>query len=273
MAYKCGNLTDSPSRFGFFRRRRLEKQVNYNNTKHPIFLYAYRAFIDALAQQDKATLKKMCEGTLYQRLMANSEALSKYHSEYYLVAKDIQLKMKLLDTRIITGPVYIERSKNLQKEYYDVTENSADKVTYKKKQKTILGKELGIDFEQLLKERRPQGLNTGFKSDATEEDDEVSIIQLDLQFTGNLRLGIRHKDEPSLTIGAPADFHKDYEHHTLRFERYFKLPLDLRVLRDKLQKEALGDAKKLASLRDEETLNPWQVTDLDFCLDGNPFSK
>ena len=98
--------------------------------------------------------------------MANSEALSKYRGEYYLVAKDIQLKMKLLDTRVITGAVFIDRSKNLQKEYYEVvTENSADKVTYKKKQKTILGKELGIDFEQLLKERRPQGLNTGFKSD------------------------------------------------------------------------------------------------------------
>lgn len=155
LAYKCGNLTDSPSRFGFFRRRRLEKQVNYNGTKHPIFLYAYRAFIDAMAQGDKATLKKMCEATLYQRLQANSEALTKYRGEYFLVAKDIQLKMKLLDTRVITGAVFIERSKNLQKDYYEVTENSADKVTYKKKHKSILGKELEIDFEQLLKDRRP----------------------------------------------------------------------------------------------------------------------
>jgi len=61
LVYKCGNLTDTPSRFGFFRRRRLEKQVNYNNAKHPIFLYAYRAFIDAMALKDKTTLKKMCE--------------------------------------------------------------------------------------------------------------------------------------------------------------------------------------------------------------------
>jgi len=45
-----------PSRFGFFRRWRLEKQLNYNNLKHPIFLFAYRAFIDALATQDKVTL-------------------------------------------------------------------------------------------------------------------------------------------------------------------------------------------------------------------------
>ena len=47
LVYKCGNLTDTPSRFGFFRRWRLEKQINYNNAKHPLFLYAYRAFIDA----------------------------------------------------------------------------------------------------------------------------------------------------------------------------------------------------------------------------------
>jgi hypothetical protein len=37
-----------PSRFGWFRRWRLEKQLNYNKTEKPIFLYAYRAFIDAL---------------------------------------------------------------------------------------------------------------------------------------------------------------------------------------------------------------------------------
>ena len=31
----------------------------------------------------------------------------------------------------------------------------------------------------------------------------------------------------------------------MRFERYFKLPVDLRVLRDKMQKEAMNDPKKL----------------------------
>jgi hypothetical protein len=94
-----------------------------------------------------------------------------------------------------------------------------------------------------------------------------------MQFTGNLRLGIHHIDDKSLTIGAPSDFNKDFESHVLRFERYFKLPLELRVLRDKMQKEALGDAKKLAALRDEEVLNPWLITDLDYSLDGNPFVK
>jgi hypothetical protein len=57
-----------PSRFGFFTRWRLEKKLNYNNTKHPIFLYAYRAFIDALGKNDKETLQKMCEKQLYRRL-------------------------------------------------------------------------------------------------------------------------------------------------------------------------------------------------------------
>jgi hypothetical protein len=101
----------------------------------------------------------------------------------------------------------------------------------------------------------------------------VSIIQLDIQFSSNLRLGIRHKDDHSLTIGAPADFNKEYEHHVLRFERYFKLPMDLRVLRDKMQKEAMNDPKKLKQLRDEEVLNPWIITDLDYALDGNPYAK
>jgi hypothetical protein len=47
----------------------------------------------------------------------------------------------------------------------------------------------------------------------------------------------------------------------------------LRVIRDKLKKEAMNDPKKLKELRDEELLNPWIITDLDFALDGNPFAK
>jgi len=45
--------------------------LNYNNTKHPIFLYAYRAFIDALYKNDKEILKKMCEKTLYRAIEKN----------------------------------------------------------------------------------------------------------------------------------------------------------------------------------------------------------
>jgi hypothetical protein len=72
-----------PSRFNFFRRWRLEKQLNYNNIKHPIFLYAYRAFIDALAISDKATLQKMCEKTLFRRLDSNTQDLTRLNGAYF----------------------------------------------------------------------------------------------------------------------------------------------------------------------------------------------
>jgi hypothetical protein len=51
-------------------------------------------------------------------------------------------------------------------------------VVYKKKQKSILGKKLEIDFEQLLKERKPQGVNTSFKSSEEEvkPEEDISII-------------------------------------------------------------------------------------------------
>jgi hypothetical protein len=35
----------------------------------------------------------------------------------------------------------------------------------------------------------------------------------------------------------------------------------------------MNDPKKLKELRDEEILNPWTITDLDYALDGNPFAK
>jgi hypothetical protein len=35
----------------------------------------------------------------------------------------------------------------------------------------------------------------------------------------------------------------------------------------------MHDPKKFQQLRDEELLNPWIITDLDFSLDGNPFVK
>lgn len=74
-----------------------------------------------------------------------------------------------------------------------------------------------------------------------------------------------------LTIGAPSQYNREYENHVLRFERYFKLPLELRVLKDKLMKEAVNDPKRLKELRDEELLNPWIITDLDYAMDGNSF--
>ena len=98
-----------PSRFGMLKRWRMEKQLNYHNTKHPIFLYAYRAFIDAFYKRDKVILGKMCERNLYRKIEKNLTDLDKLNAELYLVADNIKIKYKLLDTKIISGDIYIDR--------------------------------------------------------------------------------------------------------------------------------------------------------------------
>ena len=66
LMYKCGNLTEEPSRFIFWKRWQLEKTLlNYNNQKTSMFLVAYRAFVEALAKDDRVTLKKMTERNVY----------------------------------------------------------------------------------------------------------------------------------------------------------------------------------------------------------------
>jgi hypothetical protein len=42
-----------------------------------------------------------------------------------------------------------------------------------------MGKDIGIDFEQLMQQRKPQGLNSGFKVEgegSESQDSDVSII-------------------------------------------------------------------------------------------------
>jgi hypothetical protein len=112
----------------------------------------------------------MCEKSLYNKLVQNQAEIAKLNGQYFTVKDKIQLKMKLLDTKVITGDVYIDRSKNLSSHYYEVTEDKQDKVTYKKRSKTPMGKAIGIDFDQLLKDRKPQGVNTGFKSGESPND-------------------------------------------------------------------------------------------------------
>ena len=67
-----------------------------------------------------------------------------------------------------------------------------------------------IDIKRMLKERKPQGVNTGYKSDPSLEGmeevdstDDIQILQVDLQFRSNLRIGIHHIDNPDLCIGIP----------------------------------------------------------------------
>jgi hypothetical protein len=49
----------------------------------------------------------MCEKTLATRLSTNAKDLEKLNGKYFLVAENIKLKMKLLDTKIVKG-VYID---------------------------------------------------------------------------------------------------------------------------------------------------------------------
>ena len=113
------------------KRYRLERKLNYNNYKHPIFLYAYRAFIDALAINDKTTLQKMCERNLYKKLEENYITLERLNAKYFCVTKDIKMKMKLLNTMIVKG-VYIDWSKNLPSHYYTKEQDKVKEI-YKRK--------------------------------------------------------------------------------------------------------------------------------------------
>jgi hypothetical protein len=105
----------------------------------------------------------MCEKRLFNRLIQNQSELSRLNAQYYLVKDKIELKLKLLDTRVITGDVYIDRARNLSGEYYEMTEERVDKVAIRKRTPSA-----GVDFEQLLRDRKPQGLNTGFKPPPSE---------------------------------------------------------------------------------------------------------
>ena len=49
----------------------------------------------------------------------------------------------------------------------------------------------------------------------------------------------------------------------LTFEKYVKIPPEMQLLR---KRNAEKDAE-------EETFNPWIITDLDYFLKGNPFCR
>jgi len=34
----------------------------------------------------------------------------------------------------------------------------------------------------------------------------------------------------------------------------------------------MNDLKKFKEMKDEETLNPWLITDIDYSMDGNPYA-
>ena len=66
--YRFGQTDYVDSRFGFFSRRKLEKQILYADGSRPFFVEAYKIYVDALAQRDMATLKKMSEKKLLRTI-------------------------------------------------------------------------------------------------------------------------------------------------------------------------------------------------------------
>ena len=68
--------------------------LNYNKQDKSMFLYAYRAFIAALAKNDRVTLKKMTEPYLYSILCKNHDALEKHNCQYFSVEGKGKIQMK-----------------------------------------------------------------------------------------------------------------------------------------------------------------------------------
>ena len=69
----------------------------------------------------------------------------------------------------------------------------------------------------------------------------------------------------------PPSYTNEYEVHIVTFERYCDLPEELEQKKRVLLKQAESDPRKKQDLRDEELVNPWLITDLDFS--GNPHVK
>lgn len=170
------------------------------------------------------------------------------------------MKLRLLDVQLVQG-IHIERRKNLQKQFYSVDDakSTADKVVFVRSNDNLI-KQQDSDFSQVFHERQ------------TKADEDISFMQVEIQFTSNLRLGLEHKNAPEkLSMGAPKEFTQDFETHFLRFERYVKMPLDMRLAKDKLIKDARETPSTAEKLRGEELVNPWLITDIDYSLDDNYF--
>ena len=112
------------------------------------------------------------------------------------------------------------------------------------------------------------------KSSYLNYEDDLSIMQLDVQFTSNLRLALenKHNRDGRWTLGGDPSSNKIFEKHVVRFERYVKMPMELRLLKEKLQKQALESKEIAQQMREEEMVNPWLITDFDQSLDGNPYA-
>ena len=122
-----------------------------------------------------------------------------------------------------------------------------------------------------LKNKADAEFSQVFKERLVQSDQDVSFMQLEIQFTSNLRLGLEHSAAPDrLFISAPKNF-TQFETHFMRFERYIKMPYEMKLAKDKMLADALQDKQKAELLKEEEVINPWLITDFDYCLDDNHF--
>ena len=46
------------------------------------------------------------------------------------------------------------------------------------------------------------------------------------------------------------------------------MPVELQELKEKLKKEMMSDKEMASKMAEEEMVNPWLITEVDFC--GNP---
>ena len=90
------------------------------------------------------------------------------------------MKLRLLDVQLIQG-IYIDRSKNLRRELYSIDDqnSTADKVVFVRESNAR-----DSEFSQVFKER------------TVKADQDISFMQVEIQFTSNLRLGLEHKADP-----------------------------------------------------------------------------
>ena len=65
-----------------------------------------------------------------------------------------------------------------------------------------------------------------------------------MEVESNLRIGFRHKKVQDLICGSPPQFTTDYESHVVTFEKYSRMPLNMRLQKEKLLKDIIEDPKK-----------------------------
>ena len=103
-----------------------------------------------------------------------------------------------------------------------------------------------------------------------EDNEIIKKMRVELQISSNLRacIGLQGSEDPRYTVGIPKQLTYATEHHILTFERYTKLPFELKM---KLQKELKNDPNRDKNAA--ETVNPWLITDIDYYVDSLQNSK